>query len=580
MAAPDGTSYLQFWDEASRCWAENSAARPRIIDVLSRLDRQRAESLVTSQQLMLEDSLVLPMEGLAISQSYSGLGSSLPDVSATEIRDSLDWAYSIRSRMTTLVNSRQPISRVPPGIIARIIMVEAAKSSHGQGRVTFTQEWQPNFKSLNELYIARIIRFAELRVVCKQWRDAIDGTPEFTQCILVGGGMNNIEYVLRYNHDSPLELFIDSSTPTELQSVLESLACRLSSAYLTDMIAPAPFPILQAVRISGTRVPDTFVTDLLEMLRVCPNVEELILDSLTSESLSNEGSPGPRPDHSGLQRVRITRLPPSLQMGVLQSLGLKGHATLIVDQMHPGYLWSPDSAIGNIIRSLGQMESSSVHTGLLEVGGIRNTYTYNLPKDRGCLIAFMWSASGRNPPDERSGKGAEASWASCRLESGPLTNGEALEMIRVLVDSGIAIKTADLFSHLSTDASSSFLYNANFLSGTPQEINSPFHWLPRVNKLILGGAAVYPSFRRLKVPISVGSDRDDMFLCPHLTQLELLSSPSKDVVLNYIWELVTERQKERPKTMNPAKLERVGLPFRDDRFSDPAFEGIEFYLVN
>ncbi|KIO20541.1 hypothetical protein M407DRAFT_81433, partial [Tulasnella calospora MUT 4182] len=39
LTAPGGTSYLQFWDESSKCWAEDSSLRPRIIDVLSRLDR-------------------------------------------------------------------------------------------------------------------------------------------------------------------------------------------------------------------------------------------------------------------------------------------------------------------------------------------------------------------------------------------------------------------------------------------------------------------------------------------------------------------------------------------------------------
>lgn len=63
LAAPDGSSYMHFWDEAGKCWAEDSSARPRIIDVLNRLDRPRAEALVTSQQRALEESLILPIQG-------------------------------------------------------------------------------------------------------------------------------------------------------------------------------------------------------------------------------------------------------------------------------------------------------------------------------------------------------------------------------------------------------------------------------------------------------------------------------------------------------------------------------------
>ena len=65
LTALDGTSYLQFWEVANQCWAENSARRPRIIDVLGRLDRGRAETLVASQHLDLEESLGLRKDGLS-----------------------------------------------------------------------------------------------------------------------------------------------------------------------------------------------------------------------------------------------------------------------------------------------------------------------------------------------------------------------------------------------------------------------------------------------------------------------------------------------------------------------------------
>ncbi|KIO26278.1 hypothetical protein M407DRAFT_235549 [Tulasnella calospora MUT 4182] len=63
QVAPDGSSYLEFWDEASKCWAADSSLRPRIIDVLNRLDRRRAETLVTSQHRVLENSFIPPIGG-------------------------------------------------------------------------------------------------------------------------------------------------------------------------------------------------------------------------------------------------------------------------------------------------------------------------------------------------------------------------------------------------------------------------------------------------------------------------------------------------------------------------------------
>ncbi|KAG9020577.1 hypothetical protein FS837_008070, partial [Tulasnella sp. UAMH 9824] len=37
--APDGTSYSALWEEASACWAGDPNSRPRIADVLRRLNR-------------------------------------------------------------------------------------------------------------------------------------------------------------------------------------------------------------------------------------------------------------------------------------------------------------------------------------------------------------------------------------------------------------------------------------------------------------------------------------------------------------------------------------------------------------
>ncbi|KAG8968348.1 hypothetical protein FRC05_001572 [Tulasnella sp. 425] len=59
--APDGTSYLQLWGEAGKCWDENPALRPSMLSVLSRLDYERAETWITTQQITLENSLNPPV---------------------------------------------------------------------------------------------------------------------------------------------------------------------------------------------------------------------------------------------------------------------------------------------------------------------------------------------------------------------------------------------------------------------------------------------------------------------------------------------------------------------------------------
>lgn len=56
-AGSDGSSYLEFWEEAEKCWDGDPTRRPSMRSVLRRLDRQRYEMLVTSQQLSLETSL-------------------------------------------------------------------------------------------------------------------------------------------------------------------------------------------------------------------------------------------------------------------------------------------------------------------------------------------------------------------------------------------------------------------------------------------------------------------------------------------------------------------------------------------
>ncbi|KAG8972916.1 hypothetical protein FRC05_009470 [Tulasnella sp. 425] len=54
-AAPDGTSYLRFWNEATRCWSDNPAERPSMADVLQSLSNPTDEPKTVPLQLSTQN---------------------------------------------------------------------------------------------------------------------------------------------------------------------------------------------------------------------------------------------------------------------------------------------------------------------------------------------------------------------------------------------------------------------------------------------------------------------------------------------------------------------------------------------
>lgn len=481
--------------------------------------------------------------------------------------------------MTALVNSHQPISRMPPAIVVMIIKAETAELGHGQDSEKFWRKRQPDFQSWKELNIAQITRCAQLRRVYRAWRDVIDGTPEFTRYIVVDGWRNNVQYALRYNHGSLLECFL----PFRDATALEPLKHRQLNIYSTDVpnVGLALFPMLRVIRISGTEVGYTrgFILELVDMLHFNPNLTELILDTLTTRDFVNEhvedflDLPRPRPDHPGLQRVQITGISSPLRSMILRSLGLQTSVTLIVDHINPDDLLCPDSVAGNIIRSLGRTEFSTVYRGQMAVTG----YPISSAHGRANLIRFTWSRSGDTLPVDPPGNGDEALREFSKLESGPLTNSEAIDMARVLLASGIAVGAVELCADLGFDT----LHHSGFIHCRLEQREALLRCMSSVKNLIIGQAAVGWFFPLMMRPTPGELVGYHQFLCPNLTQLEV-SSHRTGVwggILAYVRGFILWRQTAANSTRMPAKLQKIGLPFRN-ALTDPIFDGIETYLVN
>ncbi|KAG8943988.1 hypothetical protein FRC04_002377 [Tulasnella sp. 424] len=121
LNAPDGSSYLQLWEEASKCWDEDPQLRPSMFSVLKRLDPERVGMWVTAQQIALETSLDSSGDLGMMSNSEPVSDGLLGIAQGKDTLQTLRWASNIRSRLGVLFNSKQPISRITPELLAAII---------------------------------------------------------------------------------------------------------------------------------------------------------------------------------------------------------------------------------------------------------------------------------------------------------------------------------------------------------------------------------------------------------------------------------------------------------------------------
>lgn len=326
-------------------------------------------------------------------------------------RDTLNWAHRIRARMTGLVNSQQPVSRLSSGLIAEIIMIESACLDRGQDdRILWRGDrprgYRPDPLARGRCFSASMIRCGQLRTVCKAWRDAIDSTPNFNRYIVMNGWRNNIQYVQRYNNNSPLECFLELQPSNRLgqggfPSLSEPLTQRLYSLniYMSRVIIePASFPTLRVLRIFGDTLHWGWAVDPLRMAHANPGLRELVVDfPYLSSGYKGRCWPSPPPlrvEHAGLQRVQLTGTWPSPKSDVLDHLELKGCVQLLVDEIELGCLRDSHSALRKMIRSLGQTGVSGIIGGRLEM-----TTSWDWA-DKGYTnsVRFLWCEVGQVPP--------------------------------------------------------------------------------------------------------------------------------------------------------------------------------------
>ncbi|KIO26274.1 hypothetical protein M407DRAFT_24493 [Tulasnella calospora MUT 4182] len=431
------------------------------------------------------------------------------------------------------------------------------------------------------IFTAFIERSALLRTLCRAWRDAIDNTPDITRYILVNKRRNNVLYVQRYNHDRPLECFMntgDRLALAELPSLLGPLTQRLHSLNIDiadTIMEPVAFPMLRVLRVFSQGSPiGLWGEDRLPMVHENPGLKVLVVDFSYYNSrigaLEPITAPPLRAEHSGLQIVQLTGNWYSTKSHVLQSLVLDSSVQLVVDNVKPAHLHGPDSALRNVTRSLTQMGVAGIIKGQLEIRG----------EYREHVVRFVWSKTGRFLPNE----------VFSELKSAPLTSSEALDMILELAKSGI-VETIKLYQDQYWDSQVT-----TCISGKT-EWQELLRFLGSVRRLVVHPDYASPLLLALTKPVWGGTGQGHQFPCPNLTQLEVSGSrpfsltparwwkiirkePWNDIPFN-IYKLVNRRQSGRPLGNGLAKLERIGVPFqlrRSNYFKDPIFDGIDIYL--
>ncbi|KAG8950053.1 hypothetical protein FRC00_007895, partial [Tulasnella sp. 408] len=544
--ALDGSSYLQFWDEASKCWAENPSSRPRVIDVLKRLDRRRAEALVTSQQRVLEASLAPPTEG-------------------TRTQDTLDWAHRIRVRMNVLVNSQRPAGRISREVIIMIINNHLGPSTRKQWGLDYYDD--PDTSNNN------IKRCTALRTVCRAWRDAIDTTPEFTRYILVHGQKTNIEYIRRCNRDGPVEFFLqieESPAWSELSSLLGSLVLRVDSLNISNgrnflldrSIRSTPFSMLRTVKICRLSVddPGTFALDLLEMVHAHQDLTELILHSI-SHYVKPE-VPRSRIDHPGLQRVQLTQVSAPIQSHILQCLSLKNSAVLKVDGILLEDLNGSDSAFGDLIRSLGE---TRILAPSVEITGSAD---FMKPfRNSDFKVAFCYAVNNGAVLHDGRSSISEATSERSQLRTTHLTAPNAVGMIRMLEGCGIK-----------------YLALEEWPDSMLADLLHCFGPLATLQVRLRSEAIVY-LLHQLGQSLQQdpeSADKYSQFLCPNLTTLDLgsarITSNHSSLIHFMLCLMIQKRQTGTYPTDGPAKLQKIVLPSKlhtENDFRGPLFDGIE-----
>ncbi|KIO20537.1 hypothetical protein M407DRAFT_10820 [Tulasnella calospora MUT 4182] len=160
------------------------------------------------------------------------------------------------------------------------------------------------------------------------------------------------------------------------------------------------------------------------------------------------------------------------------------------------------------------------------------------------------------------------------LESGVLTIPYAVDIIRILQDSGIELKSAVL-TNWNGKVPEDLLRGLNLFTRLVLETTSELPW------------KVIDQLGRSFLEDLEASDGYLQFLCPSLTTLDLkVSVPGLYIRGSFhsqLRRMIRNRQTGTHPTNGPAKLQKVGLPsilLEEHDHKDAVFEGIEMYSTD
>ncbi|KAG8921806.1 hypothetical protein FRC01_014879 [Tulasnella sp. 417] len=272
VAALDGTSYLQLWDEASTCWDEDPAVRPSIVHVLARIDGEIAGNWITAQHIAVEASLHCSIHNGQMALSGPITSDSPLRAEVTDATQTLRWAESIRARVNGFINSKLPISRITPMLLGAIIWQDDTilernfvNKSWSRGLLPFEKpicvktEFSFERDRLNTA-ISRMLRSLQLREVSKAWCHAIDSSTQLWPLLYVDNERSNAKHIQRCNPEGSLEFVVAGMPPTSLLPTLgplTPLTSRINIASLcpslSELLNALAFPQLTQVYLLAER---------------------------------------------------------------------------------------------------------------------------------------------------------------------------------------------------------------------------------------------------------------------------------------------------------------------------------------
>ncbi|KAG8902111.1 hypothetical protein FRC00_001780 [Tulasnella sp. 408] len=629
LTAPDGTQYLQLWDEASRCWDEDPVARPSIASVLTRLDHERAEVWITAQQIALETSLDPSVEIQLISGPDKNDQPAM--VHVTDTMQTLRWAESIRSRLTTFMNSKLPISRLTRQLLAAIILRDDTVPRLPADILHFTMSSEAEYL---ESRISCMFRSAQLRRVSRAWRRAVDTSTQLCEFVWVNDNQGNVKYILQRNSDGPLGCLVSGWMPGPLLATLRPLTPRISYMAMTppsycvaellrtlefpkltqvhvrwkaeellqrriislnpgansamtlvldeipfQAFEPTTFGFLRTIKILGGMslyplVYDTFIADLFAMLNASPNLAELVLEDLSSER-ELDTSPPPRATHRGLRRMRLWGIVSPVLSALLLYLDAENLSTVVINGIEPSHLSSVDSAFARTLLSLARSSHSTKTTGELWLGsGVR--------PDENALV-LKWPARTSAVHDKPPSVCTWHTWDFNRIITADVSNVNATKLFHALLDLAIKVDVISFNTNYSGGNNREVLDRSlGLLSPDSQSWIEILTRLESVERMVIGVGVLDGALKHLSEPI-LTTGGGPQYACPNLTSLAVpdqLRSPHRrwEENPNMFREHIGRRQQAAGSPNGPARLKKMDVPatwIDHIQGADPVFNDVE-----